>query len=61
MLMENRNGIAVNGCVTQADGRAEPQAALAMVEEIPGEHRVTLEPIKAMTARSSFKSCATTR
>jgi hypothetical protein len=24
VLMENRNGIAVNGCVTQADGRAEP-------------------------------------
>ncbi len=42
VLMENRNGIAVNGCVTQADGLAEPQAALAMVEEIPGEHRVTL-------------------
>jgi transposase len=42
VLMENRNGMAVNGCVTQADGRAEPQAALAMVEEIPGEHRVTL-------------------
>jgi transposase len=42
VLMENRNGIAVNGCLTQADGYAEPQAALAMVEEIPGEHRVTL-------------------
>jgi transposase len=42
VLMENRNGLAVNGCVTQADGRAEPQAALAMVEELPGEHRVTL-------------------
>jgi transposase len=42
VLMENRNGIAVNGCVTQADGYAEPQAALAMVEEIPGQHRVTL-------------------
>lgn len=42
VLMENRNGMAVNGCVTQAEGRAEPQAALAMVEEIPGEHRVTL-------------------
>jgi len=31
VLMENRNGIAVNGCVTQATGRAEPQAAIAMV------------------------------
>jgi len=42
VLMENRNGIAVNGQVTQADGRAEPQAAIAMVEEIPGQRRVTL-------------------
>lgn len=42
VLMENRNGIAVQGCVTQASGRAEPQAAMAMVEKIPGWHRVTL-------------------
>ena len=42
VLMENRNGIAVNGQVTQANGRAEPQAAVAMVAEIPGQHRVTL-------------------
>jgi IS5 family transposase len=40
--MENRNGLAVKGCVTQAAGRAEPQAAMAMVEKIPGWHRVTL-------------------
>jgi len=42
VLMENRNGLAVNCCVTAADGHAEPQAAVAMVEEIPGQHRVTL-------------------
>jgi transposase len=42
VLMENRNGIAVQGCVTQATGRAEPQAAMALVEKIPGWHRVTL-------------------
>ena len=42
VLMENRNGIAVQGCVTQATGRAEPQAAMAMVEAIPGWHRITL-------------------
>jgi len=42
VLMENRNGIAVNSCVTLADGRAEPEAAVAMVEEIPGQQRVTL-------------------
>jgi IS5 family transposase len=42
VLMENRNGIAVNSQVTQADGRAERQAAIAMVEQIPGHQRVTL-------------------
>src|SRR6266851_204986 len=42
VLMENRNGLAVNGCVTQATGRAEPQAAMAMVEAIPGWQRITL-------------------
>ena len=41
-LMENRNGLAVNGCVTLAEGRAEPQAAVAMVEEVPGQQRITL-------------------
>jgi len=42
VLMENRNGLAVNACVTLAEGRAEVEAAVAMVEEIPGQHRVTL-------------------
>jgi transposase len=47
VLMENRNGIAVNACVTLAEGRAEVEAAVAMVEEIPGQHRVTLGGDKA--------------
>jgi IS5 family transposase len=42
VLMANRNGIAVQGCVTQATGRAEPQAAMAMVEKIRGWYPVTL-------------------
>jgi transposase len=42
VLMENRNGFAVNGQVTAADGRAERQAAVAMVEKVPGHYRVTL-------------------
>jgi transposase len=40
--MENRNGLAVNSRLTQAHGRAEPSAALEMVEELPGWRRVTL-------------------
>ena len=31
-LMENRHGLIVNACVTQADGHAERIAALAMIE-----------------------------
>ncbi len=42
VLMDNRNGLAVDGCVTQATGRAEVEAALAMVEAIPGWERITL-------------------
>ena len=45
--MENRNGIAVNGCVTRAEGRAEVEAAVAMVEELPGRHRVMVGGDKA--------------
>jgi transposase len=52
VLMENRNGIAVNGCVTLALGRAETQAALAMVEEIPGRHRVTLGADKGYDSKA---------
>src|SRR5467141_3181741 len=47
VLMENRNGIAVNACVNLAEGRAEVEAAVAMVEEIPGQQRVTLGGDKA--------------
>jgi len=51
VLMENRNGLAVNGCVTLAEGRAEPQAAVAMVEEVPGQHRITLGADKAYDSK----------
>jgi hypothetical protein len=40
--MDNRHGLVVNTRLTQASGRAEPEAALAMVEEIAGFGRVTL-------------------
>jgi hypothetical protein len=42
VLMENRNGLAVNCCVTQATGRAEREAAVTMIEDLPGWRRVTL-------------------
>jgi len=42
VLMENRNGLAVDVMVTQATGTAERDAALLMAEAIPGGHPVTL-------------------
>jgi hypothetical protein len=42
-LMENRNGLVVDTCLTEADGHAEREAALAMIEpraDRPG--RITL-------------------
>jgi transposase len=42
VLMENRHGLVVNTRVTQATGTAEREAALAMSEAIPGQHRATL-------------------
>ena len=35
VLMENRHGLAVDGCVTQATGLAERETALAMATNLP--------------------------
>jgi transposase len=42
VLMENRNGLVVDACVTLATGTAERQAALEMIQEKLGSQRVTL-------------------
>ncbi len=41
VVMENRNGLAVSGCVSQASGTAEREAALVMLADLP-EKRITL-------------------
>jgi transposase len=42
VLMENRHGLVVDTRVTHATGTAERDAALAMAEVVPGQHRITL-------------------
>ena len=42
VLMENRNGLLVQTFLTEANGRAEREAAMLMVEAIPSGKRVTL-------------------
>ncbi|GAA3059290.1 hypothetical protein GCM10010520_04600 [Rhizobium viscosum] len=46
-LMENRHGLVVDGGVTQATGKAEREAALAMLERRPSRRRITLAADKA--------------
>ena len=40
--MENRNGLLVQTLLTEANGKAERDAAMLMAEAIPGRKRVTL-------------------
>jgi transposase len=47
VLMENQSGLVVNVTVTQATGTAERDAALDMLEEVPGKHRITVGADKA--------------
>jgi transposase len=55
VLMENRNGLVVQSTVTQAHGTAERDAALVMVEQIPGGQRVTLGADKNYDTADSVK------
>jgi transposase len=42
VLMENRNGLVADAQVSHATGRAEREAAVSMVERVPGGNRITL-------------------
>ena len=41
-LMENRNGLVVDTALTKATGTAEREAAIAMIEDLPDDGRITL-------------------
>ena len=47
VLMENRNGLVIEAEVLQAHGTAERDAALIMMESIPGDQPVTVGADKA--------------
>ena len=51
VLMENRHGLAVDGCLTAANGYGEWAAALEMVGPQAEAHRVTLGADKAYDTR----------
>lgn len=47
VLMENRNGLAVDAVLTKATGTAEREAAIAMLDRRSRKHRITLGADKA--------------
>jgi transposase len=59
LLTENRNGIIITTEVFPATGTAERHAAMLMLEQIPGEHRVTVGADKAYDTRDFVRECRT--
>jgi transposase/IS5 family transposase len=57
VLMENRNGLAVDVVVTQATGTAERDTALDMLERVPGKHRITLGADKGYDTEDFVTEC----
>jgi len=51
LLVENRNGLIVNAELLEANGRAERDAALLMLEQVPGTKRVTAGVLTRDTIR----------
>jgi hypothetical protein len=47
VLMENRNGLVADAEVLQANGTAERDAALVMIEKVPGDQTITVGADKA--------------
>ena len=57
LLVENRNGLIVNAELLQANGRAERDAALLMLEQIPGDGRITVGGDKGFDTAEFVNEC----
>src|SRR4051812_29844138 len=57
LLIENGNGLIANTELLQANGTAERDAALLMIEQIPAEQRVTIAADKGYDTRDLVAEC----
>ncbi len=57
VLTENRNGLVVDECLTQANGTAEREAALEMLANLPGDARKTVGADKAYDIEPFIEGC----
>jgi transposase len=61
LLVENRNGLIVDAEVFQANGTAERDAALVMLEQVPGGRPVTVGGDKGYDTRDFVTECRNLR
>jgi transposase len=57
LLIENGNGLIVDAELLQANGTAERDAALLMIEQIPAEQRVTVGADKGYDTKEFVAEC----
>jgi len=57
LLVENRSGLIVNAELLEANGRAERDAALLMLEQVPGTRRVTAGADKGYDTAEFVAEC----
>lgn len=57
LLVENRNGLIVNAELLQANGRAERDAALMMLEQLPGDGQLTVGGDKGFDVVEFVSEC----
>jgi len=57
LLVENRNGLVVNAELFQANGLSERDAALVMLEQVPGDERITVGGDKGFDTAEFVEQC----
>jgi IS5 family transposase len=57
LQVENRHGLIVNAEVMEANGRAERDAALVMLEQVPGDGRITVAGDKGFDTADFVAEC----
>jgi hypothetical protein len=57
LLVENRNGLIVSSLVWEATGTAERDAAMVMLQQVPGSGRVTVGGDKGFDTAEFVREC----
>jgi transposase len=57
LLVENRNGLIVDAELLEANGRAERDAALVMLEQVPGDGQITVGGDKGFDTQQFVAEC----